>query len=372
LRTWLIVAGLLLTLAPALPAQVTEVQVTPRRFSLDVGKRRTLYAAGYDRQGNLVAGAQFTFTTSDPAVARVSSSGTVTAVGAGTATIEARSGERRATAAVTVRGEAGPARAADLASLAIEPASVALLPLEPVRLVPRALRSDGTALALPAITWKSLDPRIAAVDGEGLLVGVAPGHTMVQASASGITVAVPVAVDTAVFTTLARRILTPGATDTLFASVPAQGGRRLSAGLTWRSSDTSVVRVGGVGDLRAVGPGQADVIVSGYGMTGRVRIAVHRPVAAFTLMPRASGGPIQIPVGSTRRFEARPEAADSTPIPEVGVSWHVADTTIATFDEATGMLTAIRPGTTRLSARIEGFEPVYWTVEVIPAVTPSS
>ena len=143
-------AGLLLTLAPALPAQVTEVQVTPRRFSLDVGKRRTLYAAGYDRQGNLVAGAQFTFTTSDAAVARVSSSGTVTAVGAGTATIEARSGGRRATAAVTVRGEAGPARAADLASLAIEPASVALLPLEPVRLVPRALRSDGTALALRA------------------------------------------------------------------------------------------------------------------------------------------------------------------------------------------------------------------------------
>lgn len=355
-------------------AQVTEVQVTPTRLTLEPGKRRTLYAAGYDRQGNLVAGAGFTFASSDTTVAQVSAAGAVTAVGAGTATIEARAGGRRGVVAVTVRGRIAPARSqvGSLASLVIEPVNVALLPLEPVRLVARALRSDGSAVALPPIVWKSLDPRIAAVDREGMLVGVAPGHTMVQASSGGVTASIPVAVDTAVFTTLARRVLTPGDTDTLFASVPAQGGRRLVSGLSWRSSDTNVVRVGSRGDVSAVGPGQAEVIVTGYGMTGRVRVAIHRPVAAFTLAPRASGGPIRLAVGAAQRFEARPEAADSTPIPEVLVSWSVGDPTVARFDEATGMLTALRTGTTRLSARIDGFEPIVWTVDVIPAASPGS
>src|SRR5687767_15410672 len=42
-----------------------------------------------------------------------------------------------------------------------------------------------------------------------------------------------------------------------------------------------------------VGPGNAEIEVKGFGMTGRVRVLVHRPVQSFTLSPRASTGPVR-------------------------------------------------------------------------------
>lgn len=359
----------ILLIALALPsmaaAQVAEVQVTPARLTLEVGKRTALYAAGYDRQGNLVPGTDFVFASSDTGVARVSTTGSVIGVGPGSAVIEARAGARRATASVTVSGPAGDA-AADIASISIEPVTVALLPLEPARLSVRAIRRDGTSGNAGGITWRSLDPKVAQVDGLGLVVGIAPGRTMVQATAGGTSASVPVAVDTAVFTTPERRALAPGAVDTLYASVPAQGGRRLAAGLTWRSADPAIVRVGPAGDVVATGAGETDVIVSGYGMTGRIRVVVRKPVAAFTLVPRASSGPVVVPLGTSRRFEARGEAADSTPIPDLPITWAVADTSVAQFTPGTGMLEARRAGTTTLTAQLEGFQPIVWTINVVP------
>jgi hypothetical protein len=360
-KSALLAIALLLPSAGA--AQVAEVQVTPARLTLEAGKRTALYAAGYDRQGNLVPGTDFVFASSDTAVARVTATGSVIAVGPGNATIEARAGGRRGTASVTVSGPAADPRAA-IASLAIEPATVALLPLEPARLSARALRRDGTSGDAAGISWRSLDPKVAQVDAFGLVVGIAPGHTMVQASVAGVSASVTVAVDTAVFTTPERRALAPGAVDTLFASVPSQGGRRLSAGLTWRSADPAIARVGPAGDVVATGAGETEVIVTGYGMTGRIRVVVRKPVAAFTLVPRASSGPVIVPLGTSRRFEARAEAADSTPIPDLPIAWAVEDTSIAQFAPATGMLSARRAGTTTLTARLEGFQPITWTIEV--------
>lgn len=357
--------ALLLASPALLGAQVVEIQVTPDQFTLEAGKQRALYAAAYDRQGNLVNSAVFAFTTSDSTVATVSPQGTVMAVASGVARIQASAGGRSAAATVTVTGGTPPVLAA---SLRVEPRMVSLLPLEPVRLVPRALRDDGTQVAAPRISWKSLDSRTAAVDRDGLVVGVAPGQTIIEAAmAGGLRDTVLVTVDTAVFTTLEHKSLAPGGMDTLSASVPAQGGRRLSAGLTWRSSDTTIVRVGSSGEVVGVAPGQAEVAVSGYGMTGRVRISVHPPVHAFTIIPRASAGPVRVPVGGARRFQARAEAADSTPIEGAVVRWALADSGIASFVPETGMLTGRRPGATTLSAHLDGFQPVTWQIEVVPA-----
>ncbi len=365
-RTELTKAAAVLAIALALPraadAQVAEVQVTPARLALEVGKRTALYAAAYDRQGNLVPGTDFVFASSDTLVARVSATGAVMAVGPGSTTIEARAGTRRGAASVTVTGPADPR--GGIASLTMEPASLSLLPLEPARLAVRALRRDGSSGDAAGIAWRSLDPKVAQVDAFGLVVGIAPGGTMIEASVAGVSATVPVAVDTAVFTTPERRALAPGAIDTLFASVPAQGGRRLAAGLTWRSADPAIVRVGAAGDIVAAGTGETEVIVTGYGMTGRIRVVVRKPVAAFTLNPRASSGPVAVPLGTSRRFEARAEAADSTPIPDLPIVWAVADTTIARFDPATGMLASHRAGTTTLTARLEGFQPIMWTIDV--------
>ena len=367
IRPSFIYGALCLSVATAVPerlgAQAAEVQLTPARLTLEAGRRQALYAAVYDRQGKLIPRPELSFTSSDSTVATVDARGTVTGVGDGVATIEARSGDRRATVSVTVG--TGTPRVA-LGSLTIEPRAVALLPLEPARLIARATGRDGAPISVATIGWRSLDPRIAAVDRDGMIVGVAPGNTTISATAGGLTASASVSVDTAIFTTVAGRSLAVGATDTLFASVPSQGGRRLRAGLTWRTSDSAVVRVGSAGDIHGVGPGNAEIEVKGFGMTGRVRVLVHRPVQSFTLSPRASAGPVRVTLGVPRRFEVRAAAVDSTPIPELAVTWQLADSSIATFAPATATLSPLRAGSTTLTARVAGFEPIVWTIEVVP------
>jgi hypothetical protein len=361
-----IACAILATLPAPLAGQATELQLTPDRLTLEAGRRQALYAAAYDRQGNIVTGASIAFTSSDTLVATVSKDGTVLGVGAGAAQIEARTGALSARSTVAVTG--GVPRVV-VGSLRVEPRAVWLLPLEPARLSIDARLADGAPAVGARIRWRTLDTRVATIDRDGLVVGAAPGQTLVEAStAGGPADTVLVSVDTALFTMLERTSLAPGSVDTLAASVPSQSARRLSAGLTWSSSDTTIVRAGANGEIRALAPGEAVVTASGYGMTGRTRVFVHRPVHSLTITPRSSAGPVRLAPGTTRRFEVRALAADSSPVAEAAVAWTLPDTSIATFSPSSGVLLARRPGTTTLAAHLDGFEPATWTVEVVPAV----
>jgi Tol biopolymer transport system component len=62
------------------------------------------------------------------------------------------------------------------------------------------------------------------------------------------------------------------------------------------------------------------------------------------------------------------EAADSTPIPEARREWEVGDTTVIAYDTAKAELVGRGLGTTTLTARLYGFDPVVWTVQAIPGV----
>src|SRR5215211_8921685 len=95
--------------AAALAQTASEVQVTPETMTLGAGQRQPIFAAAYDRQGNLIATAKFTFWSSDTAIARVSREGVVLGVAPGLAKVEARVQGKRASLAVLITGgAAGP------------------------------------------------------------------------------------------------------------------------------------------------------------------------------------------------------------------------------------------------------------------------
>ena len=354
----------MLALAPAgLEAQAAELQLTPDRLTLEAGRRQAIYAAAYDRQGNLVTSADIALSSSDTTVATVSNDGTVLGIAGGTAELIARADSLTARATVTVTG--GAPRVA-VASIRIEPRAVWLLPLEPARLAMELRLADGSPASGARVRWRTFDARVATVDRDGLVVGAGPGRTLVEASAGGTADTILVSVDTALFTTRERLSLAPGAADTLGASVPAQGGRHLAAGLTWASSDTNVVITGANGEIRARAPGEAIVTVSGYGMTGQTQVFVHRPVHSLTITPRASAGPVRLAPGTSRRFEVLALAADSTPVTGVAIAWTLPDSSIAMFSPESGLLEALQPGNATLTARLDGFEPATWSIEVVP------
>jgi hypothetical protein len=339
-------------------------------MTLGVGQKQALFATAFDQRGNLIPAAKFTFWSSDTLIVQVRKDGTVLGLKPGLAKIEARTQGKRASMAVLITGsgsgDGGGTRAPSASVLTLEPASLTLFPGENARIAAQGLRDDGTPVAVSRVTVKSLKPEIARVDTGGVVTGVAPGRTIIQATAGRLMATLPVEVTQAEFIVTPSKVsLGPDEADTLRALVPSQGSREIRGMLHWRSTDSSVASVSPSGVVRARAAGQAEIIATGFSQERRVMISVHRVPEALVVSPPQSAGPVQVPLRSTRQFTAVAEAADSTPIAEARVAWDLGDTAVAGFDPATGVLTPKALGTTTLTARVPGITPAVWTVQVV-------
>src|SRR3954470_13654897 len=102
-RRWACAAALALAAAAPLRAQtIVEVQVSPQTLTLRIGQTQPIFAAAFDRKGNLIPNARFTYWSSDSAVAQVQRDGLVVGRKPGIAKVEARAQGRRASLAVLV------------------------------------------------------------------------------------------------------------------------------------------------------------------------------------------------------------------------------------------------------------------------------
>ena len=160
--------------------RAAEVLVSPATSTLlSLGDTLRLSAKAFDANGNSVADADYLWSSSDDLVATVDSTGLVTATGWGTAVIRARTGgagtEQLGTGTVSVRFKVGEVRLA--------PATASLPAIgDTVRLTAVAYDEAGTLLSGVTFGWESSDELVAAVDSDGLVTGVAPGHVTVTAS----------------------------------------------------------------------------------------------------------------------------------------------------------------------------------------------
>ncbi len=347
---------------------VAEVQVTPETMTLGVGQKQALFATAFDQRGNLIPSAKFAFRSSDTLIAQVRKDGTVIGIKPGLAKIEARAQGRQASMAVLITGGApseASSRAASASILTLEPASLSLYPGETVRISAQAQREDGTPVSIGRVMIKSVKPEIARVDSGGLVTGMAPGRTIVQAASGRLMATLPVEVVQANFALDPERLLlAPDETDTVRAVVPSQGNREIRGLVQWRSTDTSVATVTGGGVVRGRAPGQAEIVAAAFTQERRTSVTVHRVPDALVVSP-PQGGALQVPLRSTRQFTAVAESADSTPIPEAQVVWEVGDSSVASFDPKTGVLTPKSIGSTTLTARLAGVNSAVWTIQVV-------
>ncbi len=94
LSRWIALMPALLLAAPSIAsaqraAAVAEVQVAPAAIAIRVGTAQRLVAVAYDANGNVLTTARYRWTSNNLNVARVDSTGVVTAVGEGSAVIRA-------------------------------------------------------------------------------------------------------------------------------------------------------------------------------------------------------------------------------------------------------------------------------------------
>jgi hypothetical protein len=89
------------------PAPVASVTVSPATSSLQVGSTAQLTAVTRDANGNVLTGRPVTWTSNITTIATVSTSGLVSALVVGSATITATSGSASGTASITVVAQSG-------------------------------------------------------------------------------------------------------------------------------------------------------------------------------------------------------------------------------------------------------------------------
>jgi uncharacterized protein YjdB len=158
------------------PDRIASLALTPATATLERGQTLQLVVDLRDREGAALTGHRLTWSTSNDAVAAVSSAGLVTAVGDGAAGITVTVEGRSVTSRITVRPS--------IAVIEITPESPTVAVGRTVQLTAVARGSAGTVLAGPVFEWISSDPRIAAV-GVGKVRGIRPGSAEIEAKADG-------------------------------------------------------------------------------------------------------------------------------------------------------------------------------------------
>ncbi len=304
-----------------LPAQVASVLLSGGGRPLEVGQTVQLQATAKDTRGFILADRTVVWSTNAPEVALVSSSGLVSAVGAGTATIAAGSEGKSAETRITVNAPKAapppvrpePARPepakpepvavpAAVASVALSPAALSLETGSEGPLAVTALDDKRNPLTGRPVQWKSSDSRVARVSDAGVVSGLAKGKATITATIEGkeasavVTVADAVVPVSAVVMNAPTRSLKVGETATWTASPRDARGRALEdRGVTWSSSAPQVATVNGAGLISAVAPGTADIRAEseGKGTSERVTVAAAPapPPVAGPVPGPAPGGP---------------------------------------------------------------------------------
>ena len=155
---------------------VASVEVSPSVYELTaLGQTVQLTAEAFDENGHAVAGAEFSWESSDAAVATVDAGGLVTAVAEGVATITASAGEASGSAVVTVMQP--------VASVEVSPSVETITAVgNTLQLVAEAFDGNGYAVAGAEFSWESSDAAIATVDGMGLVTAVGNGEATITAT----------------------------------------------------------------------------------------------------------------------------------------------------------------------------------------------
>lgn len=144
-------------------------------------------------------------------------------------------------------------------------------------------------------------------------------------------------------------VIEPKKTDNLTATLTCADPTKPK--VTWKSSDESVVTVDDEGYMKAgKEPGEATITASfefnGKTYTDTCKISVKIPVESMSISKRH----LKLDVGETKQLEAKVSPKKAT---YQGKKWYSEDESIATVDEKTGVVTAVKSGVVTIYALSE-------------------
>lgn len=169
---------------------VASVVLSPSSQSLPVGSSRALTVAVSDKDGRAIQGRVIIFSSSNPAIATVTSTGTIAGISVGRAVISAFAAQDQVTGTATVDVVQVPVQ-----SIAISPAGAQTV-FQGLTLQLAATVKDGNNNILTGrtISWTTSNPAIATVSSTGVVTGAALGNAQITVECEGVTSSVSVTV----------------------------------------------------------------------------------------------------------------------------------------------------------------------------------
>ena len=330
---------------PPPPPVPTTITVSPASAMLQsLGETAQFTAEVRDQNGQTMANAAVTWTSSAPSVATVVASGLVTAVANGTATVTATAGSASGTATVTVDQV--------VATVEVEPVADTLLAFgDTLRLLAAALDANGNAVAGAEFAWASGDTLVAAVDQQGLVTGGAAGEVEVTATSADVTGRTQLAVLVPTPATVAIQPDTVGLnalgqTVRLAAEVRDRAGRAMEGvAVSWSSGDTLIATVDSAGLVTAAGNGTTTVAATADSASGQAAVTVMQSAGSVVLSPATD----TIALGDTLRLAASAFDGNGHVIDATEFEWSSSDVSVARVD-ASGLVTALSEGHTTVAA----------------------
>ncbi len=338
------------------PPAVRGVTVTPGAASLRVGDSQGLSALVDAVNG---ASTGVSWSSESPAVATVSSTGTVTAVSTGTAVVRATSTFNTAmsgTAVITVQSRR---------SIAVSPTTASIGTGQTATFTATVQIDAGLSTV---VTWSSSTPTVATVNAStGVVTGVAQGTSQITATsivdgtlaASATINIVPVVRSVSVTPTTASVFI--GNTQQITPTVNADAGAPTT--VTWRTSNAAIATVSGTGVVTAVALGSATITaLSTADTTRRATSTITVPARPLTVAITQRN--VSMNPGTSLTLNA---VVSADPGVNANVNWSSSNNAAATIT-AGGVVTGVASGSTLITAtsQFDGTKRDTLTVNVVP------
>ena len=157
---------------------VAQVEITPPGVSLQAGSTHQLQATPKTSSGIAVPNRPVTWSSDDQGIATISTSGLLTGVGTGSTRVNATVDGVKGSVTVEITPK-------PVVTVTVVPSQVPLMVGETADLIATPRDENSQPLVGRAVSFSSDNPLIATVSGDGHVVAVSPGLTVVRATVEG-------------------------------------------------------------------------------------------------------------------------------------------------------------------------------------------
>ncbi|MFL5620019.1 MAG: Ig domain-containing protein [Gemmatimonadaceae bacterium] len=347
---------------PDATPEVADIIVNPSAPTMVLNAQLPLQALVRNAAGELVPDATVTWTVENAAIATVSTSGVVTAVGLGTTQVAASARGKSGIATVTVQRT-------PVASVVVLPSSVNAGIGGTTQLVAKAYDAGQNELSGRDMTWTSSNESVATVDRNGLVTAKAKGTATITATAEGKSGTSqfnisPGAVNKVTVTPSSISMVNGDKQHLSATAVDASGTVLTERTAIWSSDNTQVATAFG-GEVSAVGRGSARITATVDGVSGSSAVTVaNAPVASVSV---AAASVVE---GAKVQLSATVKDTRGVVVTDRVVTWSLPNNTFASINASTGEVTGVLAGSVTATATSEG-KSGSATVTVTPAAVKS-